>query len=85
MNDLRESIDAADNALLDVLARRAQLVDQVAALKRGKRLPMLMPARELEIIQAMRARADELHLSADIIEQIFRCVLAESHRRMNPD
>lgn len=85
MNDLRESIDAADDALLDILARRAQLVDQVAVFKRGKHLPMLMPAREQKIIEAARTRAGELNLSADIVEQIFRCVLAESHRRMNPD
>ncbi|HET7308386.1 MAG TPA: chorismate mutase [Gammaproteobacteria bacterium] len=85
LDELRELIDATDQALLDVLTQRAQLVDQVAELKRAKGLPIVMPARERAIIESVRNRAEAAGLSADMVEDIFRCVLAESHRRMRGD
>ncbi|HET6656183.1 MAG TPA: chorismate mutase [Gammaproteobacteria bacterium] len=85
LEDLRELIDAVDEALLELLAERARLVDQVAVVKRGGELPMRIPAREDAIIATMRQRAEELSLSADIVEEIFRRILDESHRRMSGD
>lgn len=82
LDELRELIDATDQALLDVLTQRAQLVDQVAKLKRARDLPIVMPAREQAIIESVRARAADAGLSADVVEDIFRSVLTESHRRM---
>ncbi|HET8552183.1 MAG TPA: chorismate mutase [Gammaproteobacteria bacterium] len=85
LDELRELIDATDQALLDVLTQRAQLVDQVAKLKRARDLPIVMPAREQAIIESVRARAADAGLSADVVEDIFRCVLTESHRRMQDE
>ncbi|HET7369619.1 MAG TPA: chorismate mutase [Gammaproteobacteria bacterium] len=85
LDDLRERIDAVDEALLELLAERERLVDQVSVVKRGEEIPMRIPAREDAIVAAMRKRASELNLSPDIVEDIFRRILDESHRRMSGD
>lgn len=82
---LRALIDAVDEELLGLLVERGRLVDQVAALKRSEDLPIHMPEREQAILDRVRVRAEEAGLSADIVEEIFRAVLAESHRRMGAE
>ncbi|HET6655562.1 MAG TPA: chorismate mutase [Gammaproteobacteria bacterium] len=83
LDDLRELIDAVDEALLELLAERARLVDQVAAVKRGEEIPMRIQSREDAIVAGVRKRAEELGLSPDIVEDIFCRILDESHRRMS--
>jgi chorismate mutase / prephenate dehydratase len=50
---LRAEIDAVDRSLLDALNRRARLVEQVGALKRGSQTAVYEPSRERRIVEGL--------------------------------
>ncbi len=55
LNDLRGEIDRIDDALLDLLARRARVAAEIAPLKAGAAL--LRPGREAEVLRRLVTRA----------------------------
>jgi chorismate mutase/prephenate dehydratase len=56
LDDLRRSIDQLDDALQDVLIRRAEVVAAVARLKQADATPPLRPGREAQILRRLIAR-----------------------------
>lgn len=53
---LRAELDAVDDELLDVLNRRARIVEQVAEYKHAAGVPFYRPDRERRIIERLTAR-----------------------------
>jgi chorismate mutase/prephenate dehydrogenase len=78
---LREQIDRADHELLDLLARRQELVKEVAGLKRTTGVPIRDAAREASLLRDRRTHAEQLGLSSDVIESLFRLILWSSRDR----
>jgi chorismate mutase/prephenate dehydrogenase len=78
MDDLRTQIDAIDAQLVNLLARRRQVVERVADVKREHDLPVSHPAREENLISARRAQGAAAGLDPDYIEDLFRTVLRNS-------
>lgn len=78
---LRAMIDAVDHEVLELLARRNALVGEIAAWKRSNRVPIRDRAREREIIDDRRRRAERLGLSPDVIESMLRLTLWASRDR----
>lgn len=76
---LRQQIDEVDQALLDLLAKRLSLVEQVGHVKSEHGLPIYDPARESAMITARRAEAQALGLSPDMMEDILRRIMRESY------
>lgn len=56
LEDLRRSIDQLDDALQDLLIRRAEVVGAVAKLKQAEATPPLRPGREAQILRRLVAR-----------------------------
>ncbi len=77
---IREGIDAADRDLIDLLARRRDLVAQVADLKRRNGLPVYVPEREAELLRARRAEAEAQDVPPALVEDVLRRVMRESYR-----
>lgn len=71
-------IDALDRDLLQVMTQRMALVGEVAAYKRSHGVKIRDAAREREILDDRRARAQELGLPPSEIESIFRLLLRSS-------
>jgi len=74
----RRHIDAVDDALGDLLARRTALTRAVQAHKRGAGVPTLRdPAREAEVVQRIAARAPGLDASgvARIVDAVIAAAL----------
>jgi len=78
LEDLRRQIDETDQELVRLLARRKDLVLQVAAVKKERGLPTHHPAREEDLISARRAQAFEAGLDPDYVEDLFRTVMRNS-------
>jgi chorismate mutase/prephenate dehydrogenase len=78
LDQLREQIDSIDQQLVDLLARRRQVVQQVAEVKQRHDLPTHHPAREENLISARRAQATQVGLDPDYVEDLFRTVLRHS-------
>lgn len=78
LESLRQGIDALDQQLVELLAHRRRLVEEVARVKHQQNLPTFHPAREENLISARRAQAMAAGLSPDYIEDLFRTVMRHS-------
>jgi len=74
---LREEIDALDDALVDVVCRRARAVAEIRALKARMGLPFLDPGREARILDRAAARV-EPPMREEPLREILACVLART-------
>lgn len=83
LNKLRTQIDQVDRQLLQLLAQRLELVKQVGEVKHQQGLPIYVPEREAEMLNARRAEAETLGVSADLIEDVLRRIMRESYAREN--
>ena len=79
--ELRQALDALDHELLDLLVKRMDIVADVAARKRSHRVRIRDLARERRILQDRCARAEELGLSADSVESVWRQLMLMSRER----
>lgn len=79
LSALRAQIDEVDSQILDLLARRLQLVGEIGEVKGRHGLPIYAPDREAEMIAAKRALASERGLSPDLVEDVLRRCMRESY------
>ena len=74
---LRREIDSVDNALLDLLIRRAALVGDIGALKSSQKAAVFRPAREAILLRRLLAYSgDKLPLQS--VVRIWREVIGAS-------
>jgi chorismate mutase/prephenate dehydrogenase len=78
---LRGQIDAVDAQLVELLAKRHSLVQQVAAIKQASHLPAHYPAREEDLISERREQARRAGLEPNLVEELYRCILRHSRVR----
>lgn len=78
LQEVREHIDALDQELLDLLARRAELSRRAARAKATLGAPVLDPAREASLLQERRHSAESLGLDPTTAEEVFRVILRGS-------
>ena len=79
--ELRGALDDLDHELLDLLVRRMNVVADIAAQKRSHRVRIRDLARERRVLDDRCARAEELGLSPDSIESIWRQLMLMSRER----
>ncbi|WP_338557655.1 bifunctional chorismate mutase/prephenate dehydrogenase [Erwinia sp. E_sp_B01_3] len=90
---LRDQIDEVDKALLDLLAKRLNLVAEVGEVKSRYGLPIYVPEREASMLASRRKEAELLGVPPDLIEDVLRRVMRESYssendkgfKTLNPD
>lgn len=78
LEQLRVQIDSIDQQLVELLAQRLRVVQQVTQVKQQHELPTFHPAREENLISARRAQAAKAGLDPDYVEDLFRTVLRHS-------
>lgn len=78
---LRQEIDALDTQMVDLLARRAAIVQEVVRLKKAAGLPVYHPAREEDLISRRREQAERVGLDPDHVEELYRGILRQSRVR----
>ena len=72
---LRDQIDEVDKALLNLLAKRLELVAEVGEVKSRFGLPIYVPEREASMLASRRAEAEALGVPPDLIEDVLRRVM----------
>jgi chorismate mutase/prephenate dehydratase len=80
LEDLRRELDRIDDQLVDVLARRQQVVHKVAELKAHTSAPLRDPLREARQIARLAERAKTLDLDELLVARVFREVVDFSVR-----
>lgn len=76
----RRTIDETDHAILELLARRRAIVKDLFAKKRTLGLPLSDPEREAALLEERQAFGRTLGVPAELVEAIFRSILADSHK-----
>ena len=79
----RRRIDAIDQRLVDLLAERQRVVEQIAELKKAGNLPIYHPAREENLISQRRKQGAEAGMDPDAVDELFRCILRQSRGKQN--
>jgi chorismate mutase/prephenate dehydrogenase len=75
---LRQQLDDLDRQVLELLARRMEIVSGVAAYKRAENIEIRDYSREQQLLAAKRALAVKLGLDPESIESIYRQILISS-------
>lgn len=83
LNDLRAEIDSLDRELIQLFAKRLQLVSQVGKVKHQHGLPVYVPQREIDMLKARREEAEKAGVSPDLIEDVLRRFMRESYTNEN--
>ncbi len=78
LDSLRHEITALDHQLIDLVARRRALSEQVAAVKRASGQPTRDFAREREVILRGRQAAQSRGVSPDLVESLLRQLILSS-------
>jgi isochorismate pyruvate lyase len=75
LGEVRQYIDEVDRSLVSLLAKRGMLVAQAASFKKTTD-EVRAPARVEEVIDKVRAMADETGASAEVVEQVYRAMIS---------
>jgi len=78
LHELRSALTELDGRLIELVARRQALSEQVAAVKRATGRPTRDFAREREVILRGRSAAERLNVSADLAESLLRQLIQSS-------
>lgn len=80
LTDLRADIDAVDDQLVDLLARRAVLADRVGSLKQAPRKIRDLE-REEQLLARVRQLSEERGVDPELVVEIYRLVIGYSVAR----
>jgi isochorismate pyruvate lyase len=69
---LRAEIDAIDAAMVDLLAKRFDVVKRVTEVKRAENLAALMPERVEDVVDKVSAAAARKGLPPGLAERLWR-------------
>ncbi|MBC7792470.1 MAG: prephenate dehydratase [Clostridia bacterium] len=75
LKPLRVRIDQLDDQMLELLAERARIVSDVAAVKRDSNQPFYQPERERQIIERLKERSNG-RFPEDAVIAVFREVMS---------
>ena len=78
---LRQLMDSLDAEIIDLLARRMELSEQMGLVKKDCNLTAYQPARWREIVETRGERAQAQMLSKEFIVKLYEQIHHESIRR----
>jgi chorismate mutase / prephenate dehydrogenase len=78
LDDLRRRINDIDDRLIELVAERKRLSQEVARVKRSTGRATRDYEREREVIMTARTRADTLGVSPDVAEELLRILIRSS-------
>ncbi|MDB4297229.1 bifunctional 3-deoxy-7-phosphoheptulonate synthase/chorismate mutase type II [Flavobacteriaceae bacterium] len=78
LEQLRAEIDVIDNHLMDTLAERMKVAEQIGAVKKEQNVSVLQDARWGEILDSKVAAGEKLDLSKSFIEAVYKAIHQES-------
>jgi chorismate mutase len=80
---LRDRIDHLDHDLLDLLAKRMRVVEEIGEYKRANNVATLQVSRWSALLEDRLARAVELGLAPEYAQAIYEIIHRESVRRQS--
>lgn len=86
IENYRKKIDDIDFKIIELLAQRMKVVEEIRGWKRENKIPFFDKERYAEVIKDRVAFAKELSLDEDFVENIFQIIhkaSLECEKKMN--
>lgn len=83
LTKMRKEIDTIDNQILQLLADRMNVADEIGKFKKENNITILQPARWQEIVERNIVKGDKMGLSAEFIEKMTKSIHQESINHQN--
>lgn len=80
LEEYRKEIDEIDIKILDLLARRFNIVREIGKCKKEKGLPVIDKTREAEKIACLIEEAKKLNLGESVIKNIWSVIFNEAYQ-----
>jgi chorismate mutase len=80
LEDLRQQIDSLDAEVVDLLARRMNIVESIAAIKQTNNISVYQQERWQNIIEQRTAQGKQFSLDEDFILKLFQVIHDKSIR-----
>tara|TARA_Y100001936_G_C16048387_1_gene656139 strand:- start:565 stop:849 length:285 start_codon:yes stop_codon:yes gene_type:complete len=80
LQDFRKEIDALDKELVDLIAKRFEIIDQVAHYKDEHNIPAVIPERVDQVRDNAANYAQSLGLNGEMIAKIWQMMIDEACR-----
>jgi len=74
----RKQIDEIDAQIIDLLAKRFEIVKKVGEYKKERNIPPLQPERWQQVLQTRKNLAKEKWLNPELIEKIWNLIHEEA-------
>ncbi|MCS0496636.1 chorismate mutase [Ancylobacter sp. MQZ15Z-1] len=71
----RAEIDAIDGEIVELLARRFEVVKHVIAVKRAEGLAALLPERVEDVVEKVMVRAETKGVPPELVEKLWRILI----------
>lgn len=78
LNVMRAQIDVIDNSIIDALGKRMKISDGIGNLKKDNNVAVLQQNRWQDILDKMVAAGNEVGLSAEFVDRMFKAIHQES-------
>ena len=75
---IRAGIDAADNGIVELLARRRELVVELAKIKKALNIAIYDRKREQALVDRVKKWGVEHELNEEFVEVVFRLIVMNS-------
>lgn len=80
IKQLRSQIDDIDSQLLNLLAKRQEVVKQVGEFKLRRNIPVLDKAREDYLYEYHQKLSTKYNISFDFIRELFAMIMEHSRK-----
>lgn len=78
LDELRAELDQVDRGLVDLIARRLEIVAGIGAAKADTDTPVRDPGRERAVLDGVEAAARERGVSGELVRRIFREIIGHA-------
>lgn len=78
LDAIRRGIDAADDGVVRLLARRRELVIRLARIKKVLEVPIYDRKREQALVDRVKAAGRRRRLNEEFVEVLFRLIMMNS-------
>ena len=80
LEEYRREVDALDNELVAVLARRVRLIEEIARFKRREGIPMMQHGRVAAVLARCGNLAGQHGIPPGLVTRIYEIIIEESCR-----
>lgn len=83
LDDLREQIDSVDRELIEALAQRFKIVEQIGEFKRDNNITTLQMNRWDGLLRDRKAKAEKLGVDQTFVGEVFKMIHKESIKKQS--